>query len=798
MGGQKFNKAYEAYQQAVYRDGRNPTFWCSIGVLYYQINQYRDALDAYSRAIRLNPFISEVWFDLGSLYESCNNQVNDAIDAYARASDLDPTNTTIKTRLSLLRNAQRDGQPLPPPPPPQDVHPTAYASTVGGRPFPAQGGPGGQPPYEGPSVGSGPDGQPILSGRDLAAPPPPQMASLQESAFRGGGGPPPLQLDDARNPAARRTPLAPMTMDRTPNNEAAQSRAQSQVRSGPPPESQDRRRGGRMSPPPMHSRGDARPVGASHPDANGWDPYYRREAGDEREARDVRGGRTEKPSGPAPSSASVRGSPAPSAARGSPSVMRSYPVAPWESRPEPSDRRTPIQEFSDRRVSGGSEQRPAGPLNGLGKRGSISQLPHLEDVRRHEGDVDSHSRPGSPNRYAAEEKYRAERAWREQDARMRDESDRRPRYSPEPPTSGSILTRPDGSSMRSPASVHSAAMSESTKRKRKGRATTPDKQSPRGSTFARDRKTAVETLNSPMASRPGDDAEMRSHASRSRPVSPIGAASTATPSAKVAAPVSRPAGRVIDEGELCQGLLGVRARSYTDPSVPQTDYDEGAADALMGLAGYKGTKEANGTSYIPIARAVSEARTEATPAIKKAEPTHGHKRAISSTDDVVDSDAKKARLSSPPKEKAKSPKPASPVSIAAEPVPASQTPAAAEPTAEKPKDVVVAKDKEEVVKAPSPKSPEPDVITEAVSGNSIAVQGPPAVVEAKVKEASSEEAPAATDSAEKTAPIEGTAGGPKDDGSSSAAPANPVTEADGSTVKAIQETPAIPMEVETK
>lgn len=67
MSQQKYPKAYEAYQQAVYREGRNPTFWCSIGVLYYQINQYRDALDAYSRAIRLNPYISEVWYDLGTL-----------------------------------------------------------------------------------------------------------------------------------------------------------------------------------------------------------------------------------------------------------------------------------------------------------------------------------------------------------------------------------------------------------------------------------------------------------------------------------------------------------------------------------------------------------------------------------------------------------------------------------------------------------------------------------------------------------------------------------------------------------
>jgi cytochrome c-type biogenesis protein CcmH/NrfG len=86
MAQQKFPKAYEAYQQAVYRDGRNPTFWCSIGVLYYQINQYRDALDAYSRAIRLNPYISEVWYDLGTLvrYPSFIHEMTSADEGLVR------------------------------------------------------------------------------------------------------------------------------------------------------------------------------------------------------------------------------------------------------------------------------------------------------------------------------------------------------------------------------------------------------------------------------------------------------------------------------------------------------------------------------------------------------------------------------------------------------------------------------------------------------------------------------------------------------------------------------------------
>jgi cytochrome c-type biogenesis protein CcmH/NrfG len=101
MAQQKFPKAYEAYQQAVYRDGRNPTFWCSIGVLYYQINQYRDALDAYSRAIRLNPYISEVWYDLGTLV-SCI--IDLFIDPGAEKNSMN--RATIRPRMLLMHTQE--------------------------------------------------------------------------------------------------------------------------------------------------------------------------------------------------------------------------------------------------------------------------------------------------------------------------------------------------------------------------------------------------------------------------------------------------------------------------------------------------------------------------------------------------------------------------------------------------------------------------------------------------------------------------------------------------------------------
>jgi len=98
MSQQKYPKAYEAYQQAVYRDGRNPTFWCSIGVLYYQINQYRDALDAYSRAIRLNPNISEVWYDLGTLVSLLRCR----LESIGGSADVSTSTNPATTRQPML------------------------------------------------------------------------------------------------------------------------------------------------------------------------------------------------------------------------------------------------------------------------------------------------------------------------------------------------------------------------------------------------------------------------------------------------------------------------------------------------------------------------------------------------------------------------------------------------------------------------------------------------------------------------------------------------------------------------
>lgn len=234
---ENYGKAYEAYQQAVYRDGKNPAFWCSIGVLYYAINQYRDALDAYSRAIRIQPYLPEVWFNLGALYESCADQIPDAIDAYNRASQLDPKNTETTQRLKEITEHKATGAPIGRPPVPRDVDPNSgpWPGTLGGpggpptahdsmdphdplasgHTFPIPGGhsaPGQLSPLSVP-----PRGDPLTNGtssRDGHGPPAAPAGSSSLQSYRAPYGP--AETDAVRRGSQH--PLAPMEAARSPRS----------------------------------------------------------------------------------------------------------------------------------------------------------------------------------------------------------------------------------------------------------------------------------------------------------------------------------------------------------------------------------------------------------------------------------------------------------------------------------------------------------------------------------------------------------------------------------------------------
>lgn len=85
-------------------------------------------------------FFYHVRYDLGTLYESCENQTSDALDAYAKALELDPNNNHIKSRIELLKNPNRNSGLPPSPQQPNPLETSAHKFASSGP------GAGGPPP----------------------------------------------------------------------------------------------------------------------------------------------------------------------------------------------------------------------------------------------------------------------------------------------------------------------------------------------------------------------------------------------------------------------------------------------------------------------------------------------------------------------------------------------------------------------------------------------------------------------------------------------------------------------------
>jgi tetratricopeptide (TPR) repeat protein len=113
-------RAYDLFQQAVYRESRSPQLWMAISILYYEIQQYRDSLDAISRVLRVSWFFHLAWYNLGVLvctmlctlvsnadrgiqYDASTNDVDDALDAFERCLELKPDQPDVQARLGVLK-----------------------------------------------------------------------------------------------------------------------------------------------------------------------------------------------------------------------------------------------------------------------------------------------------------------------------------------------------------------------------------------------------------------------------------------------------------------------------------------------------------------------------------------------------------------------------------------------------------------------------------------------------------------------------------------------------------------------
>ena len=63
--------------------------WCNLGLAYFYLKRYNEAIEAYRQALRINPEFAEVWYNLGLTYGNLD-RYNDAIEAYRQALRINP------------------------------------------------------------------------------------------------------------------------------------------------------------------------------------------------------------------------------------------------------------------------------------------------------------------------------------------------------------------------------------------------------------------------------------------------------------------------------------------------------------------------------------------------------------------------------------------------------------------------------------------------------------------------------------------------------------------------------------
>jgi tetratricopeptide (TPR) repeat protein len=96
----KYKEAIEAYMMALKMNSDFAEAYINIGLLYYRLGRYSDAVDAYTHAIRLKPHSAFVYNRLGTAYIILAEYSN-ALDAFKQAAMIDPHNPAVRFNLGI-------------------------------------------------------------------------------------------------------------------------------------------------------------------------------------------------------------------------------------------------------------------------------------------------------------------------------------------------------------------------------------------------------------------------------------------------------------------------------------------------------------------------------------------------------------------------------------------------------------------------------------------------------------------------------------------------------------------------
>jgi cytochrome c-type biogenesis protein CcmH/NrfG len=75
--------------------------WAQLGNLYFDTNQFGEAIKAYKKSLELKPNNPNIWTDLGVMYRR-NGQPIQAVEAFDKAIELDPSHEISRLNKGIV------------------------------------------------------------------------------------------------------------------------------------------------------------------------------------------------------------------------------------------------------------------------------------------------------------------------------------------------------------------------------------------------------------------------------------------------------------------------------------------------------------------------------------------------------------------------------------------------------------------------------------------------------------------------------------------------------------------------
>jgi cytochrome c-type biogenesis protein CcmH/NrfG len=95
------NSKAQALKEILKKDPKNLSAWAELGNLYFDSDQPREAIDAYSKYLAKNPDNPDVRTDMGIMYRKLGN-FDRALEEFRKAAQSDPNHINSRYNIGLV------------------------------------------------------------------------------------------------------------------------------------------------------------------------------------------------------------------------------------------------------------------------------------------------------------------------------------------------------------------------------------------------------------------------------------------------------------------------------------------------------------------------------------------------------------------------------------------------------------------------------------------------------------------------------------------------------------------------